>query len=243
MKKSKLPLLVSILLVISMSAILIAGCAETQDDMLTADEALALSAETMKTQEGFSFLIIPEGEDSFLDQQKTIILSQAEGDYLVPDKVSATIKIIFSGIVAEVSVISIGEDTWETNVLTGGWQKSTADYAFQPLSLLHPETGLIAVIAEDTSELEMEEGAALEELPGIELLHLTGKLEGSRVNQLSAGLIDDELLEVELWVDAGSYEIHRLLITDPTNSAEGKDTIWQMDFWNFGTVADIKPPQ
>jgi hypothetical protein len=242
MKKSELSLLVKILLGIIVSAILITGCTETQEDVLTADEALALSAETMRAKAGFSFLIIPEGEDAFLDQQKTIILSQAEGDYLVPDKVSATIKIIFSGIVAEVSVISIGEDTWETNVLTGGWQESSADYAFQPLSLFHPEIGLVAVIAEDTSELEMEEGATLEELPGIELLHLNGKLEGTRVSQLSAGLIDDELLDIELWIDSESYELHRLMITDPANTAEGVDTDWQIDFWNFGTAADIQPP-
>jgi hypothetical protein len=243
MKKSKFKILGKIYTALLLISILITSCSGAQEDTLTPEEVLALSADTMKNQEGFSFLIIPEGEDTFVDQQKTIILSQADGDYLVPDKVSATIKIVFSGIVAEVSVISIGENTWETNVLTGGWQKSSASYAFQPLSLLHPETGIIAVIAEDTSELKMDKGAAIEELPGVDLLHLRGTLEGARINQLSAGLIDDETLGVELWITPESYELHRLVITDPANSAEGVDTTWQMDFWNFGTIADIQPPQ
>lgn len=243
MKKSKFKKLGKIYTTLLIISILVISCSGAQEESLTAEDALSLSFETMKSLDGFSFLIIPDGEDTFVDQQNTIILSQADGDYLVPDKVSATIKIVFSGIVAEVSVISIGENTWETNVLTGGWQKSSASYAFQPLSLLHPETGIIAVIAEDTSELEMNEGATIEELPGVDLLHLRGTLEGARINQLSADLIDDEILGVELWITPESYELHRLVITDPANSAEGVDTTWQIDFWNFGAIADIQPPQ
>lgn len=242
MKKSYLGYLRVILLGILLSSILIAGCSDTQEEAPTAEEVLSQSFETMSELQGFSFLIDPQGEETHLDEQKTIVLTQAEGEYQVPDKVSATIKITFSGIVAQVSVISIGEDTWETNVLTGTWQKSTASYAFQPLSLFDPDTGIIAVISEDTTELKMQAGASIEELPGVELLHLFGALDGERINQLSAGLIDDEPLEVELWVTPETYEIHRLLITDPSNTQGGIDTIWQIDFWNFGEIPDIQPP-
>jgi hypothetical protein len=224
-------------------SILISGCGATGEEALTAEEALAQSFTTMSSLDGFHFLILTEGKEAYLDQQETIVFLEAEGDFAAPDRVAGDIKVKFMTMVAEVSIINIAEMKWETNMLTGAWQESTTDYAFQPLSLLNPDSGIIAVIAKDAFDLVMEEGAALEELPGQELIKLSGSLTGTRVSELSFGLIDDETLGVELWITPGSFELNRLVITDPMNPDEEVDTTWTMDFWNFGETADIQPPQ
>lgn len=232
-----------LILLFSFISLLAIGCGGTEEEVITAEEVLAQSFTTMSSLDGYHFLIVTEGKDIFIDQQETILFLEADGDFTAPDRAAGKIKIMVMSLIAEISIINIGEMKWETNVLTGSWQETTADYAFQPLSLLNPDTGIVAVISQDAFDLEMEEGVILEELPGQELIRIAASLTGTQINQLSLGLIDDETLGLELWVTPGSYELNRLVITDPMNAGEEVDTTWTMDFWNFGEAVDIQPPQ
>jgi hypothetical protein len=232
----------TVLFCLSIILMLSTGCGSSGAEEVALDEILINAHAAMNAFDGYHFLIITEGKDVFLDENQTIILKQAEGDYASPDRVAGTIKIAISTMVAEVSIINIGDSKWETNPIFGTWQESTTDYAFRPLEILDPDSGIIAVIAEDTTDLALESEAALEELPGQELLKLSGSLSGTRISQLSYGLIDDETLSVEMWITPDTYEINRIMITDPANSAEEVDTNWLIDFWNFGETPDIQPP-
>ena len=222
--------------------ILLAGCAGRQIEELPAEEILSRSAERMRELSGFHFLIERSGASAFLDYDETISFRRAEGDYVLPDRVIAEVRVIAPGIVAEVTIISIGETQWETHLLTGEWQLVPQEYAFQPQILLNPDTGIQAVVERDLLSLSYAGIGEIEEMPGFPLYMLHGTLEGEGAYYATYGMIDKDRLEVQLWIAPGTFELHRVIVIDPADPGEDEDTVWQIDFWDFDKTVEIEAP-
>jgi len=230
------------ILTLFMLAFILAACGNNHTTIDDPQKLISLSTAKMRQLEGFQYQINRTGESAFLDYNETISFRKAEGFYVVPDRVTAKVRVITSLIVAEVNIISIGDKQWETNLVTGDWQSVPPEYAFQPQILLNPETGLQAILEEELYELTLTGLEEIEELPGKNLYHIHGLINGEHANNLTYGMIDNEVLDVQIWVDPESYVIHRIIVIDPMNEGDGEDTIWQIDFWNFDKVIEINPP-
>jgi hypothetical protein len=230
---------VSFLLIV---VVILASCSGVQIEELPPEEILALSAERMRELEGFHYLIDRSGASAFLDYEETISFRRAEGDYVLPDRVIAEVRVIAPGIVAEVTIISIGDAQWETHLLTGDWQRVPQEYAFQPQILLNPDTGIQAVIENDLQSLTYEGIDEIEEMPGFSLYKLHGTLEGDGAYYATYGMIDKDPLDVQMWIAPGTFELHRVIVTDPADPGEDEDTIWQIDFWDFDKIVKIEAP-
>jgi hypothetical protein len=217
----------------------LAACGRASTPDLAPDAIVSRSAERMRGMPGFHFLIEREGAPAFLDPNETLSFRRAEGEYASPDRVRAAIRVIAPGMVAEISVISIGAIQWETNFLTGEWQELPADWGFNPGVLFDPETGIQAALVEDLSALVIEGTEELEELPGKALYHLHGLLAGERLHTVSYGMIGPNPAEVDLWIDPGTFELHRMVLVEP---GEEEATIWTIDFWDFDEIPEILPP-
>lgn len=196
----------------------------------------------MRELDGFSFRLQRSGAPVFVDPTGIVAFREAEGSFVSPDKVEATVKVIVPGIVAEVSIIGIGAQEWETNILTGQWQLVPDEYAFQPAVLFNPDGGIQQAIGMHLTDVEMLGMAELEELPGLQLYHLHGTMDGANVSELTLGLIDPQPLDVQLWIEPGTFYLHRVEIIDPVNDGAEEPTNWQLDFWDFDRVIDIQPP-
>ena len=103
--------------------ILLAGCSANQAEELSPVEILLKASEQMKSLQGFQVAIETTGAPAYLDQDGTLTLSKLDGHYVAPDKVQANVRVIVPGIVVQVNVISIGEELWQTNVITSQWGK------------------------------------------------------------------------------------------------------------------------
>ena len=73
------------------------------------------------------------------------------------------------------------------------------------------------------------------------LYHLTGDVAGDRLYEMSGTLIGPQDVTVEMWIAPETFELVRVLVTEPEPAA-GEPSIWQVDFANFGDVVDIQPP-
>jgi hypothetical protein len=225
-----------------MLTLFLSACGYTRTSINDPRKLVSLSTAKMQQLKGFQYQINRTGEPAFLDYNETISFRKAEGFYVIPDRVTAKVRVITSLIVAEVNIISIGDKQWETNLVTGAWQRVPAEYAFQPQILLNPETGLQAILEEQLYDLTLLGLDEIEELPGKKLHHIHGLLNGDAAYNLTYGMIDNETLDVDIWVDPESYVIHRVIVIDPMNEGEDEDTVWQIDFWNFDKVIEINPP-
>lgn len=229
-------------LIVLVLLFLLGACGGTEKEITDPKELIVLSSEKMRSLGGFQYKIDRTGEPAFIDDSETISFRTAEGNYVVPDKVTAKVKVITPLIVTEVDIISIGDQQWETNVLTGLWQKVPVEYALQPQELLNPNTGLQALLEEDLYDLTLVGLVELEEMPGKSLQLIQGLLSGQGAYDLTYGMIDNEVLSVQLWIDPDTYDIHRVVVVDPMNEGDEEDTVWQIDFWDFDTVIEINPP-
>lgn len=199
------------------------------------------SVERMQDILGFHFVIDRSGAPEFIDPEETISFTRAEGNFVAPNMVTATIRVILPGFVTEVDVVSIGDTQWQTNYLTGEWQELAPEYSFNPSILFHPETGIQSALANDLLDLEFVDIEEIDELPGLPLYLFKAAIIGTRTYTMTYGMIGPDKMTVQLWIAPDSFELYRLTIVEP--GIEGaEDTNWQLDFWDFDQVIEIVPP-
>ena len=222
------------------------GCGSKANRLpeLSAEEIVGNSAEAMRDLDGFRFNIDRDGALAYLDPGHTLAFGSAIGDYVTPDRARAQVKVIGPGLVTTVSVISVGAVQWETNVITGVWTELPPDWGFNPTIIFDAEIGLQAILTEDTSELVVLPPEKIADGPDQLLYAVSGKMQGERVHLMSGLLIGPDELTFELWVMPETFEVIRVIITDPpdADSEQTKPTIWQLDFSQFNQTVEIEPP-
>ncbi len=232
----RIKILFSMLLFVSLGA-----CRTLTPEPLPADTIVENCVERMQGLTGFHFLIERSGSPAFIDENQTLAFRRAEGDFQAPDRASATVRVIGPGIVAEVDIISVAENQWETNVLSGEWQALPPNWGFNPASLFDRDIGIQSILMSDLRNLRLLGNEELEEFPGQSLYALEGSLDGEGLYRLSYGMIGPQTLELSLYIAPETFELYRLTIVDHQPGAE-EDTVWQLDFWNFDQSMDIVPP-
>lgn len=225
-------------------AIGIVGCGgeTTPTREIPPEEIIDLSLIRFEEMTGFEFQVKRSGEPAFIDADYSIAFRRAEGVFIFPDKVDTTVRVIAPGIVAEIQIIVIGDNQWETNMLTGDWQDADLAYGFNPATLFTPGIGIQSILETDLREIEYIGLEELEEIPGLELYALTAVMDGDRVHEVTYGMIDRDTLDVKLWIEPGSYNLHKVVLVDPADDGEEEDTIWEIDFWNFDKEFQIIAP-
>ena len=191
---------------------------------------------------GFHFAISHSGPPAYLDPDNVVSLVRAEGNYAAPDKAQATVLVKLTGFVTKVDVISVADVQWQTNPLTGKWEELPPNWGFNPAVLFDTDIGLQTILAADMSELMLVGKENLEDGPDTELFSLTGKVAGDRLFQMSGGLIGPTSANAQLWVMPETFDLVRVILTEPSTGEEASPSIWQLDFANFDQIVAIEPP-
>jgi hypothetical protein len=219
------------------------GCREPEAVVLPPEEIVQQSAERMKGMNGFEFVIERSGEPVYLDFDKTIAFRRAEGHYVAPDSAQAVVRIITPGLVTDVVVISIAGTQWESDLLSPGWQEVPPDWGFNPAVLFDSEIGIQSILLSDLSELSYEGTEEIEDGPDQRLYKINGMLSGERIHEMSYSKIGPETMAIQMWIAPETFELYRVLITDPSQGSQ-EPTIWQVDFRQFDeTIEIVAPPE
>lgn len=224
-----------------LTALLLFACGEPEPEALPPEEIIQRSAERMNGMSGFEFTIERSGQPVYLDIDETIAFRRADGHYVAPDRAQATVRVITPGLVTDVGVISIGGTQWESNLLAPNWQEIPPDWAFNPAVLFDSEIGIQSILLSDLSDLAPEGTEMIEDGPDRPLYVVTGALGGDRIHEMSYGTIGPETMSIRLWIAPETFELYRVLITDPSQGGE-EPTTWQVDFRQFDQTIEIAPP-
>jgi lipoprotein LprG len=220
--------------------ILASGCAPRVDMSLPPEQIIQSASDRMQSLEGFSFLLDSVGAPAYLDYDGYYMFSQMEGDFVAPDRLRATFRVVTPGLVSEVATICIGDQQWETHWVTGEWVLLPLNLSFNPMLLFNPETG-VQSIASGLTDLELTGVEELETLPGQKLYVVTGRMEGEHLYELSYGMMTFETLNAKLWIDPQTFDLYRIEMTEDTGAEEEK--VWVIEFWNINETAVIEPPR
>lgn len=223
--------------------LLLTACRTNTLPELPPAEIVQNAADRMNEMPGFRFDISREGAPAYLDPDNVLSFRRATGAYVAPDKAVATVRVIGPGLITDVDVISIAETQWQTNVATGEWEELPPNWGFNPAVLFDASVGLPTILTNDVSNLQLAEPQNLNESGGPDqlLYHLTGDVAGERLYEMSGTLIGPQPVTVELWIAPETFELVRVVVTEPEPAA-GEPSIWQVDFANYGEVVDIQPP-
>jgi hypothetical protein len=201
----------------------------------------ARAGAAMAAVDSLHFSFQRDGAPAFVDAEESLAFRSAEGDFLSPDHMQATVKILAGAFVAEVGVISIGEQRWMTNLLTGQWEEMPAGWGLDPAAFFDPDLGIPSLMVNDLVISQLEGPVEVEEL-GDNLWHLSGEVAGEQVAIMSGGLIPEENVILDVWIDAETDLIHRVHLLLPDSDPE-EPTEWIIEFSDFGQPVEIQVPE
>jgi hypothetical protein len=220
----------------------IVSCSEPDPTPPPAEDLIASASERMAGLEGFHFAINMSGLPVFLDGDETLALGKAEGFYTKPDQAMGAVSIQAPGLVTNVDVISIGQQQWLTNILSGAWMEMPAEWGFNPAVLFDANDGFLAVLTADLRDPVVVGRDKVDGGPDAELYIIEGTLAGERLAELTLGLLGPDDLDVRLWVHPEDHALYRVIVTNPTGSSEENGSLWQLDFDELGKSVTIEPP-
>lgn len=211
------------------------GDGETTTSSAPRDASLVLAeaGPVLQDLETVRFEILVEGEPVYIDGAELLAASAAEGQYEAPESFQAVVDVKTFGLSVELGAVSIGEDQWITNPLTGNWEQLPPGYGFDPLTLFDPEEGLGATLSAGLAD-----AAFVDELSDVDDYTVTGVVAGGRVAALTAGLVEEPRVTIVLTIDAETLEVK-----EGTFDTGGGASQWTVRFSEFNEPVSIEPPE
>jgi hypothetical protein len=240
-ERTRLPYLFAFLLVLLLAACGGGEAAPEPTPTPTPADILQRAAERLTTTSGFRFNVNLTGAPAYLDPTGQIAFRTAVGDYAAPDRAQAAVRAAAFGLITDINVISIGENQWQTNPLTKRWESLPPNWGFNPGSLFDSENGLPAILTADMTNVTLSGPERLADGPNQELYVISGQVGGERLAATSGGLIGPQAVDVTLWIAPESYEIIRIVVTEPEADAT-EPSVWQLDFSQYDQEVAIEPP-
>ena len=226
------------LLVLLLATVLVNACGPSLPD-LPPDDIINRAAQAMLSAQSMHFKIEIEGAPVYLNRATALSLRSVEGDFARPDRMGVHLKVIAAVAAAEMDMIALGDEQYITNILTHKWEVLPPQFGFNPAVMFDPKVGI-----EKTLEggLDNAKVAGVETVNGVATYHLTGSIDGSRVQGMSGGLIGTGQIDVDVWGDGNDFYLQRLILVDLASDAQ-KPTTWTMTFSSFGKPVEINAPQ
>lgn len=203
---------------------------------VTGETVLRDASDRWDDTESVHFTLDAEG-DTFLDSDGNIRLVSAEGDLARPDLVEATARVSVAVATVNVELVVIGEDAYMTNFISGNWERAPDDFNYNP-ALLFSETDGLAPIMQDIQDPALD---GTESVDGREAHRVTGVVTQDQIDDITAGSIVGENIDVTLWIAEDNHEILRLLISAPPIEDTG-ETTWDLLFTNHNDDVEIEAP-
>jgi outer membrane lipoprotein-sorting protein len=222
--------------------LLLAACGGDDGDELETDlsvsEILANASERLAGTDSMRFSMEVEGE-TFIDPTRTMRLLNAKGTMARPDSVDVQFQIEALGTqTVSIRMITIGAESWTTDIVTGRWVTAPAEFGYNPAILYDNQDGLGPVMG----KIEQAEIVGTEQIGDREAYHVRGTSPGEVIESLTAGTMDGEQIGVELWVDGETWDLLRVIVREPDDSASEHPATWTMNLSRHDDEATIAPP-
>jgi hypothetical protein len=218
--------------------LLLTACAPALPD-LPPNDIVIRAGTAMLQVPAFHFKIEISGAPVYLNRATALQLRSAEGDFARPDRMGVHLKVIAAVAAAELDMIAIGNEQYLTNILTQQWEVLPPEFGFNPAVMFDQKVGLEQVLSGGIDEAKL---VGVESIDNVNVYHVTGQLDGARVQGMSGGLISTGRVEAEVWVDGSTFLPRKAVVIDSSTDPQ-KPTTWTLTFGSFGKTVNIAAPQ
>jgi lipoprotein LprG len=204
----------------------------------TPAELSAQIGQATQASASFHFDIGLSGKPVFADSSKLFAISSIVGDLKRPDGVLATLKASSSGGVNEIKSVSLAGKQYITNPITLAWQCLPPGNVFDPAILFDPTKGFEYLFQQQYRDVSL---LGSEDLAGKPNYHLRGTLPGQALRAISGELLGSGDVKADLWADAATKRISRLVLVDGAADA-ASPTTWTITFGDYDKAVDVRAP-
>jgi len=162
--------------------------------------------------------------------------TSAEGQYDSPGSARAILQVKIGDLAVEVGTIAIDERVWLTNPLTGGWEEIPEETGFNIAVIFDPHVGWVPLLTEDLSDVRyigIRDGGSGDR----HVIH--GSIAASRVEFLTAGLVEAQSVESDIWIHPDSGHITRV---EFETTLDGAVSRWIIGLSEFDRPVTIEAP-
>ena len=213
------------------------GGNNTKSGGLDTAAILTKTAERLNTVKSVHFNAEVDGA-AYIDTARTVQLRAASGDIVVPDQMQARITIALGAANADVSLVALGGDKYQTDLLTGRWGPAQAGFDYSPTVLFDRSQGLSTVLG----KLRDVERLGEETINGQATYHLRAKVDRATIQPITSGAIDGDPVTAELWIARDSFNLVRLVLTEPKVPEKEKPAVWTLTLDKYDEPVTINRP-
>jgi hypothetical protein len=225
-------------------ALALAGCGSgpaaptaTPEPELTSEQILERASRRLAETGSVAFALHVEG-DTFVDPLRTIRLLAATGDLQRPDRVATEFRAEVADRAITLQLVTVGDRTWLTNVLTGEWGPAPAEFAYRPDVLFDTQEGLGPVMGKVTGVERLPD----EDLDGRPVFHLRADVPDSVVGPLTYYTLKGSPVAVDLWIAQDTFDLLRARLSEPPAADRPNPAVWTLDLSDHGQQVSIEPP-
>ena len=230
-----------LLTAVLMVSVLLAACdsdRETQSEFPDIDPAPAMVRAVAQ-------LLDMESASFTLDHLKGstvlvpgVLMTKVSGEVSIPDRFSVTVEAESESPKSyiEISIITIDDTAYMTDIFSGRWNQISAD------SLPFNLSSLGQTLADIVNAVRGPKVVGEEELHGVDTLHIEGQIDSEDLSELVPGAGQGFPVQLELWLDRNQgllQQVHiigRVVPTDETN------TLRQLTLEDINQPVVIEPP-
>jgi hypothetical protein len=205
-----------------------------------ADVAVVLEDASLRLADvqSLHFTLDIDGE-TLIDGNEALRLESAEGDMSRPDKVIVEFRVSILGAGSvSIKMITIGEESWTTDLITGNWGDAPPEFGYNPSVLYDNQDGLGPVMG----KLENAEIVGTEEVNNRDAYLITGTVEPAVISLLTANTMGGDEVAVTLWIDSETSDILRVVLQEGENADKDEPATWTLNLSNFNNEISIEPP-
>jgi hypothetical protein len=225
------------------SVLALVGCGLTAEEPVTPaatptpTELLEMASQRLAETPTVHFVLEVEGE-TFIDPLASMLLVRAEGDLQRPDRVSTAFQVEVVGRVVSLHLVSVGDEAWMTNLLTGEWEDAPREFTYRPSIIFSPRNGMGPVMGrvQDVERLEDEN------ISGRAAYHVRATVAQAIVRPLTYNTIKGSPITIDFWIDQETQALLRARISEPPVSHRPHPAVWTLDFSHHGEAVSIEPP-
>lgn len=212
----------------------VTGCTKSAPAPLSASEIISKSSEKMEAINSFHFVLDQVGGGTPIAMG--LEMTNAVGDVVRPDRLKATISGKLSGMYLEVQIITVGEEMYMTNPLTGKWELLPTQ--FSVLKVFDPNTGIAAILKGIVDLAKLSD----EEMEGAICYHLSGSIDSDELRPITVSSVEGVTIPIEVWIGEEDFLVRHIKLEGKITEAEVEGIIRTLKLSNFNEEVSIEVP-
>jgi hypothetical protein len=201
---------------------------------LSAGQILSESGSKLEAAKSFHFVLEHTGGGTPIAMG--IEMMKASGDMLKPDKMKTSISGVAIGMVIQVQVVTIGNDTYMTNPLNGNWELLPNE--FKVLSVFDPANGVAAILKNLSGATRLND----EEIGGKTCYHVSGEVDSGELNAISGSSIHGIKDKAEVWISQKDFLPQVIKLQGRITETEKEGITRTLSFTDYNLEVKIEKP-